>query len=99
VSVCLCVCSKRDILVLKETYHRPDKEQKRHCDNEQKRPTKRHMMIDRPDRKIFFLKKTRPNTALVFYEQEEAGLGVLGGRYHFEEREKKVSEKKKKTSQ
>ena len=42
-------------------------------------------MIDRPDRKNFFLKKTRPNTALVFCEQEEAGLGVREGRFHFEE--------------
>jgi hypothetical protein len=31
----------------------------------------------------------------VFYEQEEAGLGVLGGRYHFEERKKNKSARKK----
>ena len=52
-------------------------------------------MIDRPDRKNFFLKKTRPNTALVFCEQEEAGLGVREGRYHFEEREKNKSAREK----
>jgi len=55
-------------------------------------------MIDRPDRKNFFLKKTRPNTALVFCEQEEAGLGVREGRYHFEEKKKSQREKKENKS-
>ena len=40
-------------------------------------------------------KKTRPNTAHVIYEQEEAGMGVREGRYPFEESEKQVSEGKK----
>ena len=52
-------------------------------------------MIDMPDRKP--KKKTRSNTALVFYEQEEAGGGRGGreGRYHFEEREKNKSAREK----
>jgi len=56
-------------------------------------------MIDRSDRKNFFLKKTRPNTALVFCEQEEAGLGVREGRYHFEEKKKSARKKRKQVSE